>query len=273
MLSIGEFARYLGVSVRMLRHYDSLGLLAPARVDEASGYRYYTAAQLERGNRLVALKDLGFPLAQIGPVLDAEVPTTELRAMLSLRRAEVAGQIEADRARLAEIERRLRMIEGDAMSQLEFVEKSLPAVRIAQITGFAPDQPQIADVIGPLFERLGGALGAAGVSMNGSAIAWYRPDEEGMHLAAAFPTTLAEAGARLAAAGVEVTDLDAAPRAVTVLHRGGMDGIGATWQALVTHIEEAGQQVAGLAREVYLHMPLDAEPATWVTELQQPIAD
>ncbi|MGY2007873.1 MerR family DNA-binding transcriptional regulator [Nocardia gipuzkoensis] len=43
MLSIGDFARHGQVSVRMLRHYDAIGLLRPARVDAASGYRYYEA--------------------------------------------------------------------------------------------------------------------------------------------------------------------------------------------------------------------------------------
>src|SRR6476660_3103900 len=64
MLSIGDFARLAGVSVRMLRHYDALGLLRPARVDPDSGYRTYTTAQLDRSNRLVALKDLARLLAR-----------------------------------------------------------------------------------------------------------------------------------------------------------------------------------------------------------------
>jgi DNA-binding transcriptional MerR regulator len=45
MFSIGEFARHGRVSVRMLRHYDAIGLLRPASVDPASGYRFYQAAQ------------------------------------------------------------------------------------------------------------------------------------------------------------------------------------------------------------------------------------
>jgi DNA-binding transcriptional MerR regulator len=57
---IGEFARIGGVSIRTLRHYDELGLLAPAWVDPETGYRSYEARQLKRLNRLVALKDLGF---------------------------------------------------------------------------------------------------------------------------------------------------------------------------------------------------------------------
>ena len=69
MFSIGEFARYARVSVRMLRHYDSLGLLVPAVIDPSTGYRLYAAAQLTRLNRLVALKELGFTLEQVGSVL------------------------------------------------------------------------------------------------------------------------------------------------------------------------------------------------------------
>ena len=59
MFSIGDFARHGRVSVRMLRHYDALGLLRPAHVDPVTGYRSYRAAQLSRLNRIVALKELG----------------------------------------------------------------------------------------------------------------------------------------------------------------------------------------------------------------------
>jgi DNA-binding transcriptional MerR regulator len=64
MFTIGEFATTGRVSVRMLRHYDAVGLLRPARVEEHSGYRYYDARQLRSLNRLLALKDLGFTLEQ-----------------------------------------------------------------------------------------------------------------------------------------------------------------------------------------------------------------
>jgi DNA-binding transcriptional MerR regulator len=272
MLSIGEFARYLGVSVRMLRHYDALGLLVPASVDPVTGYRRYTAAQLDRGNRLVALKDLGFALDQLGPVLDARLSVAELRAMLLLRRAQVAEQLAADQARLTEIERRLRTIEGEVMSSSEFVEKSLPAVRVAQIVDQVTDQPEIGPKIGPMFQRLATALAESGIRLDQPGLAWYRPQDDRMEIAAAFPVALAEPTASMTAAGVQVATLDAVDRAVTVLHHGGMESIGATWQALVGHVEEKGYKLTDVSREVYLHMPMDADPATWVTELQQPVA-
>ncbi|GAB4076278.1 MerR family transcriptional regulator [Nostocoides australiense] len=78
MLSIGDFALHGQVSVRMLRHYDALGLLEPVHVDPSSGYRRYAAEQLSRLNRLIALKELGFTLEQIGPILDASVSADNL---------------------------------------------------------------------------------------------------------------------------------------------------------------------------------------------------
>ena len=71
MFSIGEFARHGRVSVRMLRRYDAIGLLRPACVDPATGYRFYQAGQLAELNRIIALKeplsfDLWQPIASAG---------------------------------------------------------------------------------------------------------------------------------------------------------------------------------------------------------------
>ena len=62
MLKIGDFSRLSRMSVRMLRHYDELGLLTPLYTDPASGYRYYGPAQLSRANRIRAFRDMGFGL-------------------------------------------------------------------------------------------------------------------------------------------------------------------------------------------------------------------
>src|SRR3954452_13869941 len=96
MFTIGDFANLGRVSVRMLRHYDSIGVLPPAAVDPVSGYRLYTADQLSRLNRLIALKDLGFTLAQVHSILEDKLDPAELRGMLRLRQAELEAQLEAD---------------------------------------------------------------------------------------------------------------------------------------------------------------------------------
>ena len=104
MFTIGDFARLGRVSVRMLRHYDAIGLLRPAHVDPASGYRSYEAGQLAQLNRVVALKDLGFALEQVRVMLDEHVSVEQVRGMLALRQAELESALAADAQRLTRVE-------------------------------------------------------------------------------------------------------------------------------------------------------------------------
>jgi MerR family transcriptional regulator, thiopeptide resistance regulator len=68
---IGELAQHAGVTVRALHHYDELGLLTPSE-RTSGGHRLYGAADVERLYRLLALRSLGLPLEEIGPLLEAE---------------------------------------------------------------------------------------------------------------------------------------------------------------------------------------------------------
>jgi DNA-binding transcriptional MerR regulator len=72
LLTIGAFAARARLSAKALRLYDRLGLLVPALVDEASGYRYYRADQVERARLVALLRQLDMPLARIAGVVGAE---------------------------------------------------------------------------------------------------------------------------------------------------------------------------------------------------------
>jgi DNA-binding transcriptional MerR regulator len=93
MFRIGELSKLSKVSVKALRHYDDLGLLAPASVDRFTSYRYYTADQLPRLNRILALKDLGLSLEEIRRLLAEGPPAAELRGMLRIKQAEVDAEV------------------------------------------------------------------------------------------------------------------------------------------------------------------------------------
>ena len=69
MFKIGEFSKLIRVPVKKLRFHYEIGLLEPARIDDFTGYRYYTAVKLTHLNQILALKDLGFSLEQIGPMV------------------------------------------------------------------------------------------------------------------------------------------------------------------------------------------------------------
>ncbi|MFD2356377.1 MerR family transcriptional regulator [Nonomuraea ferruginea] len=70
-----------GVSERTLRHYDDIGLLAPAAVDGVTGYRWYGVTELSRLERIRGLQRLGLPLRLIADLLDA--PEAQLRQALA----------------------------------------------------------------------------------------------------------------------------------------------------------------------------------------------
>lgn len=271
MFTIGDFAHLGRVSVRMLRHYDAVGLLTPARVDPSSGYRFYTAEQMHRLNRLVALKDLGLTLDQVKVVLDEELPVEQLHGMLSLRRAELRQQIAADTARLRRVEARLRAIEREGtMPADEIVVKSVPAVRVARLSATAASYgpEDISPVIQPLYPQLMERLGRAGVAPSGYGIATYEPapgDEVVVH---AGVTVDVEPSA---AYDFEVVDLPPVAEAATIVHRGVMDDVDVTYQAVAAWIEAHGYRQNGFAREVYLDYG-DGDPAGWRTELQLEIS-
>ena len=196
-----SIARHGRVSVRMLRHYDAIGLLRPACVDPVSGYRFYQAGQLAELNRVIALKDLGFTLEQVQAILAEKVTAAELRGMLRLRRAEIRAQIEAETARLARVEARLLTIEDEARVPIDgVVVKRLAPVRVGELTGkaagYEPDA--ITPVIQPLYCELWQRLASAGVAAAGPAIAYYEDapaGDDAIVVHAAVPVVAEAAGA------------------------------------------------------------------------------
>src|SRR4030095_1616002 len=129
MIKIGDFARLSQVSVVTLRYYDEMDLLKPVRVDDFTGYRYYSVDQLPRLNRILALKDLGFSLEQIRLMLTDGLSLEQLRSMLTLQRVEVEKRLADEQGRLLRIEARLRQIElEDKMSNYDVVLKTAPAM-------------------------------------------------------------------------------------------------------------------------------------------------
>ncbi|XVV11289.1 MerR family transcriptional regulator [Actinoplanes sp. CA-131856] len=269
MFTIGDFARHGRVSVRMLRHYDSIGLLRPAHVDPATGYRRYTGGQLALLNRVVALKELGFTLQQVREIIDEAVTTEQLRGMLRLRHAELAGTVAAATARLTQVEARLRAIESEGhMPTDEVVLKSVPTVRVAELAataaGFEPGL--IGPVIAPLYEELFRRLATAGIAPTGPGIAYYTPEADGrVTVHAAVQVSAPPRDGELL-----VHDLPGLDRAATIVHRGSMDAILPTAQTLARWIDDNGHASAGYPREVSLECPPELDQ--WVTELQEPLA-
>jgi DNA-binding transcriptional MerR regulator len=271
MYTIGEFAAIGRLSVRMLRHYDAIGLLRPAQVDEWSGYRRYAPAQLAQLNRILALKELGFPLEQVARILHDEPDEATMLALLEARRNAARLELDAAGARLARIEAELRRIEGaETVPTPAVTVKKLPGVRIAALTRpvDALDPEHVSPVIGPLFSELLEVLRGTGLTPSGPAVALYAPTEE--QGAATVSAGMPIDGAGEPTPGLALRDIPEVEEAATLIHHGVMATISDSWTALrewfAAHPEV---RPSGESRELYLRT-MPSPEADWITELQWP---
>lgn len=72
LMKIGEIAAFFNVSVKAVRIYEKKGIIKPARIDKQTGYRYYTADQVQQLNALIELKGLGFSLNEIREIMQGK---------------------------------------------------------------------------------------------------------------------------------------------------------------------------------------------------------
>ncbi|MEU6581174.1 MerR family transcriptional regulator [Nocardia sp. NPDC046763] len=271
MFSIGDFARFGSVSVRMLRHYDEIGLLPPSEVDPCSGYRFYAAEQLARLNRVVALKELGFTLNQVAELLDGQLSVERLQGMLQLRRAQLANQVAADTARLASVEARLLRIEKEGvMPEQEIIVKPLSATLVAEMSDVAAESGEAA--VGPIIERLYARLGKlipeAGLTITGAPVVYYEELDDGLRVHVAHQV----AGTAAPGSSLDLHLLPEISQAATLVHRGKLAELCVSFEAMGRWADENRYVPNAPIREVYLSAPEDPTSDAWVVELQMPVA-
>lgn len=127
MLKIGDFSKLSQISIRMLRHYDELGLLTPESTDPFTGYRYYGEAQLSDARKISTLKAMGFPLAEIAGMLAFFEDGRQLRPHLIRQREALAREAEVLRRKRRLLENALERI-GKEEWNMEYnvTQKTLP---------------------------------------------------------------------------------------------------------------------------------------------------
>lgn len=103
LLSIGEVSKMKGVSAKSLRYYESIGILRPARVDERSGYRYYSMNQLMDLDVIITCIELGIPLKELAAYMD-EGGVLDLAALLERGREIAERNLHQAEAALSQVD-------------------------------------------------------------------------------------------------------------------------------------------------------------------------
>ena len=269
MFRIGQFSRLSQVSVKTLRYYDEIGLLKAARIDEFTGYRYYSMDQLPRLNMLLVLKDLGFSLEQVADLMEDSLSVEQVRGMLRLRRAEIEGRLQEEGARLSRVEHRLDLIEREGrMPTYEVVIKKAEPMRVAGVRGTIENYASM----GVLFEELFGELGKNQIAPAGPSMAIYYDEEykeRDVDVEVAVPVGVEEAPDM---GRVKVRELAGHDQVAAVIYKGPYDDFTPAYQELMGWIESNGYRIAGHNREIYLQGPEQVPPEDFLTEIQFPIS-
>jgi len=266
MIKIGDFARISGVTVATLRHYDESGLLKPALVVEASGYRYYRMEQLPKLNRIIVFKELGLTLNEIEHFLLSKQDAGELRDLLRQKRAESEKRMTEEFAKHQRIERRIQIIEKEnAMPELEIVVKTAPSMTLATIHVHVPTNEQVPELLSNAYGNICQFLQQKGLTQKGPCLAiWYSSPndftEEEVDVAIPIDKTTTGEG------NVIIQEIPAT-QVASVVHNGPFEEFQECHRALMNWIEDSNYEISGPYREIYHEN--SEESAT--TEVHYPI--
>lgn len=278
MLQIGEFSRLSRISVRMLRHYDQVGLLKPAEQDAQTGYRRYAVVQLAEANRITVLRDLGFPIREIGRLAYAD--DGELARALDDRARELEEGIGREQRRLADLRRFRQEVEaGGAAISCEVTLVSVPSYQVValrmELAGY--DEERRA------WERLGALMGERGIMPSEPYTEYCEFCDEGAGSGPSGPaggdaTVVVEVAVATDAHGEDDGPLRfyrsaALPLAASIKVYGPYENIAPVYASFARWLEDhPALRMAGPTREVAHRGPWNADdPQDYLTEFLVPV--
>lgn len=178
MLKIGDFSKIARISIRMLRHYDQIGLLKPYVIDEESGYRLYSVDQLPLINKIVFLKDIGFSLNEVKELINSNISTDEIKRMLIRRQRDLENEIALAQLNLNTITERLSAIEKEGnMPKYDVNIKSTEEFYVASIREIIPNIKDVGIYCYSMYSKLYKELKATDISSIGNEIVFYHNKE------------------------------------------------------------------------------------------------
>jgi DNA-binding transcriptional MerR regulator/effector-binding domain-containing protein len=275
MLRIGDFSKIAQVSGRLLRYYDTIGLLRPAFTDPETGYRYYSAQQLPQLNRILVFKELGLSLEQIARLLARETSTDEMRGMLTLRKAQIEQSLQEEMERLHAVEARLEQI--DAYGQVrepDVVLKPIaaqPFLALREVLPSLPARRQLVYDLATLVPRMVDphVLGQI-------AIVSHSPiyDPEALDLEIGYLLTgKAPASVRLSEERVlSIRKLPAVETMATVVYEGRISDLHRGHGTLGAWIDQKHWQIIGMGREMLIQLPRSETEDEVLVEVQFPVS-
>jgi DNA-binding transcriptional MerR regulator len=263
----------------MLRHYDQIGLLKPASIDSDSGYRFYSIDQLPRINKIMYLKNLGFPLQVIAELVDELISLEEMEAKLLKRQQELEHEITLSHIHLNEVKERLRSIHLERVApQYEVNIKSADAMVVASLREVVPHVSMMGEYCLQMYTTLYEELRRLKIEPLAPEVTFYHQDSYSetdidMEVSTVIAGTSAQIEA-LAGSLLNCRHLAYEPKVASVIYSGSIEGIEVAIFELLKWLGRNDYTVVGELRELHVSGPVHQNGALVehaIIELQFPI--
>lgn len=274
MFKIGQFSKLCGLPVETLYHYEDMKLLAPVRIDQFSGYRYYEAQQLITVHKILALKDAGCSLNEIAQILQKEPSTSILVDLLSEKAMSLENLLQVEIRRLERLHTNIFLLKNGGIPAMnEIAVKRVEPILAASVrksfhkSRFDAELEIMWHDVNECIEKSGGKRTIPCMMIYHSGW-WNIGADEQLDVEVVEPITSSIAGSDT----VKVSTLPEVEKMACIVHKGPFDTMWKTSEALFAWIKENGYKVSGPVREIYHKGEWSTDdPNEYITELQAPV--
>lgn len=269
MFKIGDFSKLSKVSIRMLRHYDDIGLLNPEHIDETTGYRYYSAHQLSIANRIHSLKDMGFSLSSIKNILKEYNDKESLSKYLSVHYSQLKEELEITQQKLLKIETTIeRLGRDDIMKNYDVTIKEFASKYMMTLRKVIPNYEDEGILWKQLYSEVRG-INVQNESPNYSKAVYY--DIGYKESDVDVEIQVAVSGKYNDTENIKFKTVEKVTATTTII-RGNFNQLTDACQAIGNWISDNNYEVSGPMFIIYHVGPsVDSNPDNWITEVCFPV--
>jgi effector-binding domain-containing protein len=271
LYKIGDFSRLCRITVRTIRYYDEIGLLKPVRVEQTTGYRYYSIEQLPMLNRIIMLKGIGLSLDDIKGLLNNGMSADYIRQLLQVKRTEIQERVNQDSGRLKQVEVWLDRInkEGTILTDINIQRKTVPALRVISKREIGTYEETIAKLHGEIVWQINHPGNQETVKVTGPVMGLFYDDEykeKDADIEVAIPIS---GEISINKVNIEVKTLPKC-EVISAMHKGTLYDINKAYAQIMEYAEEHDLKLITPVRELYFTYLEELPEDELLTEIQFP---
>jgi effector-binding domain-containing protein len=270
LFKIGDFSKFTRISIRMLRHYDEIGILKPAKIDKFTNYRLYSVDQIPIVNKIQALKEMGFSLSEISKLIKNNLNLEDLLILLENRKREIELQIKSQEEKLLRVNSTIKFIsEENYIMNYDITIKSIPKYRVICLRDTIPTYSDE----GTLWKELCDFISKNDIKISEPCYAiYYDEGYKDSNVDVEITQCLIGNVNIKESERIKVRELERVEKMASIFHKGPFKEMAKAYHALGVWMESNNYEWDGPSRAIYHKGPWsDEDSENFLTEIQAPI--